>query len=367
MIVKSFFIVCMLLLTFASTCCYSSCYFYSAMGMRMIEKFTIPLSITLSVPAGTETGRSFFQQNIDIVNTPSNFWRMVWIKCPTKGQYWFNYDYAATHFPASPVNNKIYETGFPGVGIKFSVNGNDIPFRTPVAECSNTSDCRFPDGWQARSVVSLVKTQQTLSPGEISGNSLPTAIYQLGQSGKMINIYQIAFSGTIKITVPTCDIALASSNMAVAMGIENESAFAGPGQGTEWKDASIRLTNCQRFYGNSYDGSSGAKYDGRANTLTVSSNAIEITLTPLNGIEDAVKGIMKLAPHPEKASGIGIQLSSSRSAAGQINLLHPIRQLLPKDGSQTVTIPLFARYIQTTSHITPGISNGKLEYTVSYQ
>lgn len=264
-------------------------------------------------------------------------------------------------------NQKVYETGVSGIGIQFSTENNVFPVALLNNNCLNTTDCRYRYGWNAQSSFSLVKTASAVSGGIIYGNKLPTARYSLGQEGNLVKIYQISISGSINITVPTCDISLASKNMIVQMGTHYRRDFTGIGSGTAWNDASIRLINCTQFFGNSSDGSSGATFNGTSSIYSLSPNRAEIRLSPLNGIEDGINGIMKINDHSQKATGIGIQLSTTTSTSGKIDLNNAVLYPLPQDGSADVTLPLYARYIQTESLVKGGVANGRLEYTITYQ
>lgn len=339
----------------------ADCFFYGVGNMTSTKIVNVPLSVTLSAPQGIAIGQTIYKQNITLQNISSLF-----IKCMTKGQFLFGYDYKITPFPLSSLN-QVYNTNLAGIGIKFSSSGNDFPFRTNNSDCSNTTDCKYFNGWNAPSSFSLVKTADNVSAGTISGSHLPTVLYQLGQASSMVNIYQLSVTGQINITVPTCDISLASSNMYVPMGTENMGRFSGPGTGAEWHDASITLVNCAQFLGNSSGGGSGGSFNGTTTTYSLTPNRAEVTLTPLNGIVSAANGVMKIDDHPQKASGIGIQLSTTRSTSGKIDFNSPVPYALPQDGSSTMTLPLYARYVQTESTVSAGKANGRLEYTITYQ
>lgn len=340
----------------------ASCFFYGVNTMFTTQIFTIPVGLTLSVPPGIQNGQTIYQQNINLKNTTELF-----IKCTTTGQFIFHYDYLTTPLSASALNNEIYETGIPGIGIKFSTSNADFPATENIAECANNDKCDYRYGWNAPSSFSLVKIADPVSAGIINAGRLPTVIYSLGQQGELVPIYQISLSGSINISVPTCDISLASQRMTIQMGSHFKGDFSGIGTGTDWKDASIVLINCTQFYGNSSAGGSGATFNGTSTTYSIAPNRAELSLAALGGIEDAANGIMKLDAHAQKATGVGIQLSTTRSTSGKVDLSSPVIYPLPQDGSSTITIPLYARYIQTENTVKGGVANGRLEYTISYQ
>ncbi|GJL33838.1 hypothetical protein TUM17576_06580 [Enterobacter hormaechei] len=151
------------------------------------------------------------------------------------------------------------------------------------------------------------------------------------------------------------------------MGTHDVTAFSGIGTGTPWKDASIMLVNCTRFYGST--SSSVASFNGSKNTPTgvLANNEWAVTLTPYSNIIDSTLGIMDIDDDPMRATGIGIQLSASSSTSGVVDLSRAAMGPMPNDGSPNITIPLFARYVQTQNKVYAGKANGKLVYTVTYQ
>ncbi|MGY6028798.1 hypothetical protein ACUY4Q_001740 [Phytobacter sp. AG2a] len=187
----------------------------------------------------------------------------------------------------------------------------------------------------------------------------------------MVDIYKISLSGSLQITSPTCNITPSSQSMTVNMGNYKIATFSGKGATTEWKNASIQLINCGQFFGNSEGENGMATFNGTTVTFnSLHNNLLSVTLYPQNGIRsttDAANGIMKIDDGTSGATGVGIQLSSSESTSGLIDLTTGITQILPKDGTRNITVPLYARYIQTENSVTAGKANGRLEYVITYQ
>lgn len=184
----------------------------------------------------------------------------------------------------------------------------------------------------------------------------------------MLDVYKISLTGSVQITTPTCDITPASQSMTVPMGQYNINVFTGKGATTSWKNAGIRLNNCGQFYGDTPSGYINGTFDG--NTIepaVLINNTLSITLSPLNGVEDAANGIMRIDADTAQASGVGIQLSTREGTDGLIDLTSALSQKLPQDGTQSITVPLFARYIQTGDSVKAGKANGRLEYVITYQ
>lgn len=332
-----------------------------------IQKFTVPLAVnTLSVPPGAVIGSVIYQQDIRVTNNAE----LIRIRCDTSGQFLITQTYKLTPQAETSTGSKIYKTGIQGIGVKFTyLNGaaKVFPYTYQLAgTCTNATICRI-SLFGANTSIQFIKTDDVVSSGTIYTNNLPTALYQIGQSGNMVDVYEINFSGSLTVNTPTCDISPVSQSMTVQMGKHDISVFSGKDSGTEWKDASIQLQSCGWFHGNS--SSSIATFDGTNNIdiKSLTQNRAEVMLWPLDGIDSANDGIISLADHPLKAAGIGIQLSSSESSSGKINLDAAYKYNLPNDGSQNITIPLFARYIQTGNSVSAGKADGKMVFTVNYQ
>jgi type 1 fimbria pilin len=330
-----------------------------------VKKMTVPLAAeTISVPSDAAVGSTLYRQRINISTGADK----IRVSCDVTGLFQYLYAYKTLPMTETSTGTKIYKTGIEGLGIKFVNSSNaNFPVTLPTTNCTASKTCATADIWSANSFFDLVKTADTVEAGTIQATNLPTTLYSFGQAGSMVSIYEINISGSLTINTPTCDITPASQSMTVLMGTHHISDFAGKGSGTEWKNASIQLNNCGWFYGNgpksvvSFDGTSNHIQSGLAN------NAADITLTPLDGTIIPTEGIMAIANNASAATGIGIQLSSTQSVTGKINLNSAYAYALPNDGSRTITIPLFARYIQTENSLSAGKANGKLEYTFSYR
>lgn len=357
-----------LLLCSLSAYSFASCTFRNDAGdMKATKSFTMPISGTLSIPPNTAIGQEIYRQNINLANQSTTF-----ITCTSTGQFYYNYKYLTTPTAPSSYSSTVYNTNIPGIGIKFSTATNsagDFPATVATtSNCTAATICGWNNGYTAVSWFSLIKTAENISPGVLSASSLPSVTYAFGQRGAMVDIYRISLSGSLQITVPTCNITPASQSMTVNMGSHDVDVFTGKGTATEWKNASIQLTNCGLFYGNSQGGNTMATFNGSTVAYqSLNNNYLTITLTPLNGMEDAANGVMKIDDHPLKAFGVGIQLAKSESASDLVNLASNMTQALPKDGTPSITVPLYARYIQTENSVLPGKANGRLEYTITYQ
>jgi type 1 fimbria pilin len=354
---------------FFSPTAQASCAFKQGSGyITALKSYTIPLPGTaISVPPDTPVGKEIYRIRIDFANQGG-----LYVDCTSPGQLYTRYDYLTTPLLPSDYSTAVYKTGVPGIGVKFVYGNSYRDFPVKIETCSSSATgCYFTSGWSANSRVVFIKTADVVTAGTIEGGQLPTALYSVEQNDSMLAVYKVSLSGSLQVTSPTCNITAASKSMTVNMGKHKITAFTGKGATTEWKNASIQLANCGRFYGNTPSGYTAGTFDGSSTyvpSTNPNNNFLSITLTPLNGSEDAAKGIIKIADHPLKATGIGIQLSTSESTSGLVNLASPtLKQTLPKDGSQEITVPLYARYIQTADSVIAGKSNGLLEYVITYQ
>lgn len=355
-----------LLYLFSATS-WGSCAFNNMPGyITSTKSLTMPISGTISVPPDTPVGTEIYRLKILLSNAGG-----VGITCTSAGQFYYSYKYLTTPLLPPTYSSTVYNTGLPGIGVKYVRGNNLADFPTTVATGCNTTSCIMATGWTIDSRLIFIKTASTVSPGLIEASKLPSVVYSFGQNGQMVDVYQMTLTGSLRITTPTCEISPASQSMAVNMGNYHTSEFAGKGSVTEWKNASIQLINCDQFYGNIPSGYTGGTFNG----TTTSSNSkvnnfLSVALLPRNGTpgaSDAANGIMNIDDETHSATGVGIQLSSSENASGIINLTTGITQSLSQVSTPKITIPLYARYIQTENNVTAGKANGRLEYIITYQ
>lgn len=346
---------------------FAVCKFLTGSAYGTKQNVSIPLYVsTISVPPNTEPDTVIYQQNTNVTSAGN-----MTLDCGSSGTNMVYYDYVSPGTPSTGYSN-VYPTNIDGIGVRYSVNSNNFPYNvaaTSVANLNNGMSSVFQPA-KLDVTVSLIKTASTSSAGFITLSTLPHGTYSAGRSTTDQAVYyEFSLSGTLQVTVPTCDITPASASMTVQMGSYLNTRFSGVGSGTGWKDASITFSNCPQFYGNS--STSVGTYTGGTtftNTTLLSSNFMEITLTPLDGINSYDNSVMNIASSISQATGVGIQLSSSQSETNKININNKLKHVFgTNDLSGPLTIPLYARYIQTGSTITAGTANGKLEYTISYQ
>ncbi len=369
MLKKTSIIIISALLYLSSPTSWASCAFENEAGyITSMKSLTMPITRVISVPPDVPVGNEIYRLRITLTDQGG-----IYVACTSPGQFYLGFKYATTPLLPTAYSNTVYETGIPGIGVKFVRDNNaaDFPTTLSSAGCPASLGCFYGSGWNANSRLVFIKTASTVTGGVIDASQLPTALYSFGQSGNMLDVYKITLTGSLQINTPTCDISTVSQAMTVNMGNYHISAFSGKGSATGWKNASIQLANCGQFYGNVTSGYTGGTFNGTTtSTAGTRNNFLSVTLYPQNGTRsttDAANGIMKIDDGTPGATGVGIQLSSSESTSGLIDLTTGITQILPKDGTRNITVPLYARYIQTENSVTAGKANGRLEYVITYQ
>ena len=118
-----------------------------------------------------------------------------------------------------------------------------------------------------------------------------------------------------------------------------------------------------------FQGATSGTFDGAA--INAGSyplqNSWSLKITSGNGVIDSERGIIAISNTEESAGGLGIQLAHSPDDTAYLSLTSNYTGAIPADGSSSVTIPLFARYIQTGDAIKAGTANGFVSYLLEYK
>lgn len=311
------------------------------------------ISVPPDMPVGSEIYRIRVASPADVGNAG--------IVCSASENFYWSFAYADASYPessgASPYGGRMYETNLPGVSVVYLAS-KGFPYQyTPGVY----SEMLLKDSPLTIEFV-LIKTG-AVQPGAILGANLPAAVFSGGQSGDMHEFLRYRLNGQITVTVPTCQIQ--TPDKVVQMGNHLISGtFTRIGATTAWEDASIRLINCPTFYGSR----------GRSESLTyygiapVKTNIWALSLQPVFGTLDDTQGIISIdSSGTESASGIGIQLATAQNESSFIRLSAELSGDFPTDGMASMTIPIFARYIQTETHVTPGRADSSIIYQLEYR
>ncbi|MEQ4763524.1 fimbrial protein [Klebsiella aerogenes] len=338
----------------------ASCWLDTSAGyVTSMVDIKLPLDGTISMTESLPVGSLLY------LGKATSGGMKVGVECDSAGQF-----YEKASLMPSPVEDssswtpprgKLYKTSVSGVGIWFwSTIEHGAPMQ-PVDGCDGkrcSSDHLLMN-------YALVKTG-VITPGVINSSLLPVYTRIMGQNGNFITVFKFTFSGNLVVTVPTCT----TPDVQVEMGSWPVNKFTRINAVTNWKDASIKMTNCQRFYGY-YKLRQFTEQGSIVEDRTVNSNFWSLRLSPQNGVIDSSSGVMAIDnTFQNAANGIGIQLSyGSINSAGSdlVNFTARKEGILPSNGQETIIIPLSARYIQTEDYVKPGKANGKLVFTISYK
>ncbi len=337
---------------------WADCYYSEKSSVKNDLQLNAPF-VSGNITVGTEVARgtTLYTQNFN----PS--FSNVYIECTT-AQPFISTDvgYETPPHPLSGWNGgigKIYQTGVPGIGVL--IDNHNLPFTLPY-KAQNTGNVT-EYGWSSNLFkyrINLIKTGD-VQPGTITGADLPCLVTRVGPAADPFNAMRLCFTGSINIVAQTCT----TPDVFVAMGTyEADASFKGKGSVTEWKDASIRLLNCPRFFGT---GSTHYSDSGASGIISHKPNQIELSLTPNTDIIDSAQGILALKKGADSADGLGIQLAYNFGGALQwVNFARTMIREMPNSDVTSYTIPLKARYIQTEPTVTPGAADATVTFNINY-
>lgn len=343
----------------------AECRFTADSLLQQTVSVVLPIQGTaLTIGADTPNGTTIFRQHYPTRTIDAT------VRCDSVGLFSYEFFFSSAPLPLAnwntgPYAGKTYETGVPGLGVAMWQGGNAFPYSRPTTACTNSSSCKLP-AVNFSNDMSIIKIGP-VSPGTILGSNLPCLSLGVSQTGNFVEFSQTCFSGAINIVSQTCT----TPDVNVDMGIYDiGNSFNSIGSTTKWKDASIVLYNCPRFYGTLNDGQKTyASDDGSFGVGNITRNVIALKLTPNTNILDGANGVMALKSSPDSASGIGIQLAygtESDSSPQPVNF--QTQNSYPQESSSIteVRLPLVARYIQTDSVVTPGKADGTVTFTITY-
>lgn len=284
-------------------------------------------------------------------------------------------DYSTTPNGVVPGMTPVtYKTNIEGVGVRIETHRTGKPATAlPETGTLATKPVSMNSHFIPVYRLYLIKTGN-ISPGVINGSSFPgvsltfdkVSIPGYTVSGFPIITHTLKFIGQINVVVSTCNIDV--KDVFVPMGKPSVSSFSGINSATEWKDASIRLSGCTSFSPGYYDQPTESIVgSGTFPVGTSTQNQMTLKITPVNGVENSNDGIIALDDVSNSASGVGIQIGYQSNAGAVEPLSLSTTHNLPLPSSQSLEIPLKARYIQTKSIVTPGVANGKVTYLINYK
>ena len=295
------------------------------------------------------------------------------VTCGAAGNFKYEKLFTSTPLPLTNWSTgsfagKLYETGVPGLGVAIWSVNTTLPFTTPAVICTNVITCTSGTSaesshWQTD--IYIIKTGP-VSAGSISGSNLPC--YSLGTGiENVVNVIRSCYSGAVNVVAKTCT----TPDVNVPMGTFNVGrTFTRVGATTPWKDASIRLTNCPRFYGTLNDGRNSFTSDNGTRGVGVfKNNSLRLKLDPNTSIINAATGVMSIKPGSGSASGVGIQMAYGNvgdTSPALVDFSNFNSYEMVNNTTTSLRLPLVARYIQTGTAVSPGKADATVTFTISY-
>lgn len=345
----------------AMTCSYGS-------GFATINASVALQAQNITVGADLPNGTELYKQKFE----PSSLPTIICTASRTAYKVFNNLAYTTTPLPlsdwnGSPYAGRVYKTGVSGIGVAATVTGVALPYRFTYRSATANSAASFVSHYRDVHII-FIKTGP-VSAGAIRGSDLPSVKIDFTTEGSdndaaiNIGLSSLSFSGVINIVAQTCQ----TPDVNVPMGaFDINKTFKGVGTATKWQDASIRFTNCPRFYGVK---GTGSYSDNGTASSTMPQNQISLTLTPNTSIIDGAKGIMGLKSGAGAASGAGIQLAYgqvSDTSPTMVNFASPSTYPLANNDSTTKVLPLVAKYIQTEDLVKPGRADATATFIINY-
>ncbi len=326
-------------LIFASPGAFALTCSYSPAGPSNV---TITLPSTLTITPGIAVGTTLWSTTTG--NTQG-------LATTCSGNWYPDIGYAPGVSLGTTGQANVFATNVPGIGIQVQGYGQAMPAPGSALNALGGSTSYSPTG-----VVSYLSFKLSIivtGPVGVGTLSLPSILaggYASASPTNLAQAYpygQLMISGTTNITLSGC----ATSNVTVPMGSYTRTAFSGGVGGTTPPVSfSISLT-CPA-------GWNGVKYEIDTVTSVVSGTQAVVAL---NG--------------GSTATGVGVQVldnngSPLTAAEGFGNAVAlgstPGSAPYNKSAGGSYTIPLKARYYQTSAAIGPGSANSSLTFTMTY-
>ncbi|WP_461528766.1 fimbrial protein [Pseudomonas sp. 210_17 TE3656] len=340
------------------------------------------ITVGRDVPLGTELFRQTFMviagQRSTVICEFAPFQR--WF------EYTVNAVYPKANWSTGPYANKVYKTDIPGIGVVFkneldgvlpmTTSKNPVGCAPGSPSCANTCTA----GHHCVQAVSREKSSFELilikigdvSPGVLRGNRLPRLTLEGYFGDARMLLYRVGHSGSIKIVANTCK----TPDVVVPMGTHLSKTFTRVGSASDWKDFNIALNNCPAFHGiyaessSSWISQGGEDPGGDGYPGYPTQNKLQLRIDPARPAINAGNGVLSLDPSGSStapaATGIGVQIADGYGIPLPLATVRDSNVYL-RDYESSYTIPLRARYLQTSSKVTPGPANASAVFTLSYQ
>jgi len=267
----------------------------------------------------------------------------------------------------------VYQTNLSGIGVSFSLRPFD-------AQMYIYPDNKVDGKISIAEGFKLIKTGP-ISPGVVNAMSFPdvkTTALEVNapgytMTGLPMRLNALKIQGQLSVINSTCNIEV--KDIYVHLGKFDTEMFREIGSTSEWRDATIRLSGCSTFKHGYFSGNNetiNIEGSGQLSAGTPDvTNRISLRINTTQGSETWGSDTFSIDySSADAASGIGIQLGLE-SGAGIVNplraLLSPLNLAeLPDTGSNSLTLPIRARYIRGPDRLKPGVANAKVIYIINY-
>ncbi|WP_414451611.1 fimbrial protein [Burkholderia sp. 22PA0099] len=266
----------------------------------------------------------------------------------------------------NPFAGHVYQTGVAGIGVAIYWGSNNAaPTSNTLNNCNNGNGaCNWSLVTPSFNIV-LIKTGP-VSPGVISGTSLPTVENAWNGGSVPLKLLHVSFTGSIRIVAQTCT----TPDVNVDLGKYTVQALSGNNAATPWKPFAIQLQACPAFYGATGTSTNTDSGSGFMPGGFTTPNQIGFSLAPATPVIDPANAIVALSPGtPSKpsASGIGVQVANGAGKPVSFNTLMPSGITPQPTSGGAYAIPLQARYTRTTGTVAAGQANASMTFTINYQ
>lgn len=284
--------------------------------------------------------------------------------------------------PVSMEGSEMFKTGLDGIGVYITgMYGNIYP--KSIGSFRQTAGSSSANIYFDLSFLNM--TTNEIDFGVIDGSNLPTGRIYVTESpsgiydDSAVLVATFSFTGAMTIKNPTCN----TIDKNIFMGNYTPEHFTGIGSGSPWMDGSLNIICSTQFHGGNLAYSNNVRYDNATGSwgntdsewININNNEPFIQINPVYGyLENNIdNGIIALENSSDQAaSGIGIQLGyapydGAELMPSEIDPTYLFSRGKAEINTNVITIPLFARYVQTGDSVSPGRADSKVIYTLNYK
>lgn len=312
------------------------------------QTVTLPFPSTLTAPRDAVVGAVISQwvstpwQSFSCSSTKPQAGAVITASLLMSSNTGYTVSYSGFTFP-------VYATNYPGIGIAVGwqdMEGSNIFNNGPLATA--TPGYGYNGNTTPRGMIyaAFVKTGP-ISGGTLAGQSVgqltPGTISYTTTPPNNATWFYSQSDTTVFPTLNVVNASCTTPDVSIPLGTFPTTGFTAIGRTTTTANFSISLNNCPA-------GMNSIKY------------RIDPTTTVLNSSQSVVA-----LDSTSSATGVGVQLLNSAGSAA-----FPLSSLQTFSGyssstSGSYTIPLAARYYQTSATVTPGPANTSMTVTMQYQ